>query len=78
MKKNKPNKASARPEMKSVDRQVHQYDKILRENLEAALPGLVKRLLDIHAVHSEELPGIARLVNVSDAFVRKVKKSLHI
>lgn len=38
------------------DRQIHQYDKILRENLEAALPGLVKRLLDIHAVYSEELP----------------------
>lgn len=37
-------------------RQVNQYDKILRENLEAALPGLIKNLLDIHAVYSEELP----------------------
>jgi predicted transposase/invertase (TIGR01784 family) len=56
MKKKKSKKARAGPMTKSVDRQVHQYDKILRENLEAALPGLAKRLLDIHAVYSEELP----------------------
>ena len=37
-------------------RQVNQYDKILRENMEAALPGLIKNLLNIHAVHTEELP----------------------
>lgn len=36
--------------------QVNQYDKILRENLEAALPGLIKNLLCIHAVYTEELP----------------------
>ncbi|HEX3933506.1 MAG TPA: hypothetical protein VHW43_02425 [Puia sp.] len=36
--------------------QVNQYDKILRENLEAALPGLTKNLLGIHAVYTEELP----------------------
>jgi len=36
--------------------QVNQYDKILRENIEAALPGLIKNLLGIHAVHTEELP----------------------
>jgi len=36
--------------------QVNQYDKIFRENLEAALPGLIKHLLGIHAVHTEELP----------------------
>ena len=36
--------------------QVNQYDKIFRENLEAALPGLIKNLLGIHAVHTEELP----------------------
>jgi len=37
-------------------RQFNQYDKILRENIESALPGLIKNLLGIHAEHSEELP----------------------
>jgi hypothetical protein len=36
--------------------QVNQYDKIFRENLEAALPGLIRNLLGIHAVQTEELP----------------------
>jgi predicted transposase/invertase (TIGR01784 family) len=36
--------------------QVNQYDKILRENIEAALPGLIRNLLNIHAVNTEELP----------------------
>src|SRR5438445_11165733 len=40
----------------STGRQVNQYDKILRENMEAFLPGVIKNLLDIHAVHTEELP----------------------
>ncbi len=37
-------------------RQVHAYDKIFRENMEAVLPGLVKNLLNIHTVSSEEIP----------------------
>jgi predicted transposase/invertase (TIGR01784 family) len=37
-------------------RQVNQYDKILRENIEAALPGLISNLLNIQAVSTEELP----------------------
>lgn len=37
-------------------RQVHQYDKIFRENIEEALPGLIKNLLGIHVMQSEELP----------------------
>ncbi len=37
-------------------RQVSQYDKILHENLEAALPGIIKNVLQINAVYSEELP----------------------
>jgi predicted transposase/invertase (TIGR01784 family) len=41
---------------KQSNRQVNQYDKIFRENLEAALPGLIKNLLGIHAVLTEELP----------------------
>jgi len=37
-------------------KQVHQYDKILRENIEAVLPGLIRDLLGIDSVYSEELP----------------------
>lgn len=41
---------------RSVRRQTRQYDKIIRENLESTLPGLMERLLHIRAVRSEELP----------------------
>ncbi len=37
-------------------KQINQYDKILQENIEAALPGLIKNILHINAVHTEELP----------------------
>ena len=37
-------------------RQVNQYDKVLRENMEVALPGLIRKLLHIHAEGMEELP----------------------
>jgi hypothetical protein len=36
--------------------QIAQYDKILQENIEVALPGLIKKVLKINAVKSEELP----------------------
>jgi hypothetical protein len=39
-----------------MHKQVNQYDKILRENLEAIIPGLLKNVLGITAVESEELP----------------------
>jgi hypothetical protein len=42
--------------IKQGNRQVNQYDKILRENIEAALPGLIKNLLNIQVVNAEELP----------------------
>ena len=42
--------------IKRGSRQVNQYDKILRENIEAALPGLIKNLLNIQVVNAEELP----------------------
>lgn len=42
--------------MAKTSRQVSQYDKILQENIEAALPGLIKTVLNIHAAISEELP----------------------
>jgi predicted transposase/invertase (TIGR01784 family) len=38
------------------ERQINQYDKILHENIESALPGLIKNVLHIQAIHSEELP----------------------
>ena len=41
---------------KSLLAQVHQYDKILQENIEAALPGLIKSILKINAVQTEKLP----------------------
>jgi predicted transposase/invertase (TIGR01784 family) len=47
---------SGTKKVKQKNRQINQYDKILRENIEAALPGLIRNLLNIHAVHTEELP----------------------
>src|ERR1700743_3673652 len=47
---------SVNKKYKKGSRQVNQYDKILRENIEAALPGLIRNLLNIHAVNTEELP----------------------
>jgi predicted transposase/invertase (TIGR01784 family) len=47
---------SGHKKVKQRNRQVNQYDKILRENIEAALPGLIRNLLNIHAVNTEELP----------------------
>jgi len=36
--------------------QGNQYDKIFRENMEAALPGIIEHLLGLDIVHSEEIP----------------------
>jgi hypothetical protein len=47
---------SGHKKVKRRNRQVNQYDKILRENIEAALPGLIRNLLHIHALNTEELP----------------------
>lgn len=40
----------------SGGKQVNQYDKILKENLEGSIPGLIKDLLCINAVSVEEIP----------------------
>lgn len=37
-------------------KQSSQYDKILKENLDATIPGLIENILHIQAVVSEELP----------------------
>ncbi|MEZ0610251.1 hypothetical protein ACAW74_17170 [Fibrella sp. WM1] len=39
-----------------MSKQVSQYDKIFRENIEAVIPSLMQHLLGIVAVASEELP----------------------
>lgn len=56
VKKAKKATSRAGPAAESAHQQVGQYDKILRENMEFILPGLIKNLLGIHAVHMEELP----------------------
>ncbi|GGA97972.1 hypothetical protein [Puia dinghuensis] len=56
MTKAAPTKARAGPQPESDGRQVHQYDKVLRENMEVVLPGLIKKLLGIYSVFTEELP----------------------
>ena len=56
---------------KKSNPQVNQYDKIFRENLEAALPGLIRNLLGIHAVHTEELPDDKNACNLSRKKERK-------
>jgi len=38
------------------NRQGNRYDKIFRENMEAALPGIITDLLNLHIVNSVELP----------------------
>ncbi|PRY37560.1 hypothetical protein CLV58_11029 [Spirosoma oryzae] len=37
-------------------RQVSQYDKIFKENIEAVIPSLMQNILGITAIESEELP----------------------
>jgi hypothetical protein len=41
--------------MKKI-RQISQYDKVFKENIESALPMLLERVLDIHPVSTEEIP----------------------
>ncbi len=36
--------------------QGNEYDKVFKENMEQALPGLIEHLLGLHIVHSEGLP----------------------
>jgi hypothetical protein len=41
---------------KQVSKQVSQYDKIFKENIEAVIPSLMQNVLGITAIQSEELP----------------------
>jgi hypothetical protein len=49
-------KTKAPPSIKIPTKQTNQYDKILQEGIEGALPGLIKNVLKINVVGSEELP----------------------
>ena len=42
--------------MSQSKKQANQYDKIFRENMEVVLPGIIKYLLKLDIVESEELP----------------------
>lgn len=44
------------PNREQKKRQANQYDEIFRENMEAALPGIIERVLGLHIVNSEEIP----------------------
>jgi hypothetical protein len=46
----------AGPDTEPTSRQINQYDKILRENMEVVLPGLIKGILGIHLANAQELP----------------------
>lgn len=39
-----------------MGKQANQYDKIFKENIEAVIPGLMRNILGITAIESEELP----------------------
>ena len=57
-------------------RQVHQYDKIFRENMEAALPFIIKHLLRIKVVSEEVLPeGLHHTKERNTDVLRKVTDS---
>lgn len=42
--------------MNSTAKQANQYDKILRENMDVALPGIIRNLLQIQLVSMKEIP----------------------
>lgn len=42
--------------MNSTAKQANQYDKILRENMDVALPGMIRNLLQIQMVTMKEIP----------------------
>ncbi len=57
-------------------RQVSQYDKVVKENIEAILPALFEKVLDIHIVESEEIPDDLQLtLERKPDFLKKVKDS---
>lgn len=63
----------ARTSVSLKTRQVHKYDKIWRENLDSALPGILEKVLKIRVVESEDLPHKIQLTQQKEADVfRKV------
>jgi hypothetical protein len=59
-----------------MKKQSSQYDKIIKENLEAVIPGLIKNLLGIIAIETEELPDdIQRTKERKPDALKKIKDS---
>jgi predicted transposase/invertase (TIGR01784 family) len=56
MKEFKSAMSRAGPDVEHRNIQVNQYDKVLKENMEAVLPGLIKGILGIDAINTQELP----------------------
>jgi hypothetical protein len=52
-----PKKKPSLKQRSSRAKQANQFDKIFKENIQHALPGLIKNLLGINVVKSEELVG---------------------
>lgn len=44
------------PRTSKDNKQGNKYDKIFRENMNAALPGIIRHVLGLHIVHSIDLP----------------------
>ena len=59
-----------------MKKQSSQFDKIIKENLEAVIPGLIKKLLGIIAIETEELPDdIQRTKERKPDALKKIKDS---
>lgn len=59
-----------------MKKQSSQYDKIIKENLEAVIPGLIKKILGITAIETEELPDdIQRTKERKPDALKKIKDS---
>lgn len=55
-KKSENENCSSAESGKTKGSEIHQYDKIWRENLRAALPGIIDKILNIKIAESESLP----------------------
>jgi hypothetical protein len=56
--------------------QANKYDKIFRENMEAALPGIIEHLLGLDIVYTEEVPDdIQHTKERKPDLLKKVKDS---
>lgn len=67
------NLRTGRTTRKNKKKQNSQYDKIWRENMQGALPGIIKKVLGINVIYSEDLPGKVQVTSQKELDVlRKV------